>query len=64
MREAAALPRTTAWQLLEPKWQMARHPMRRHEKGDIRRMLVKRCARHRLGRQCGFEITPQHVVMS
>ena len=37
---ATPLPATTAWQLLEPKWQMARHRMRRHEQGDIRRLLV------------------------
>ncbi|MDQ8161068.1 MAG: hypothetical protein P3C10_00620 [Gemmatimonadota bacterium] len=40
MPEGAALPATTTWQLLAPKWQMARHRMRRHEQGDLRRLLV------------------------
>lgn len=40
MPEVAALPATTTWQLLAPKWQMARHRMRRHEQGDLRRLLV------------------------
>lgn len=30
----------SAWSLLHPKWQMARHRARRHERGDLRRLLV------------------------
>ena len=40
VREMGPLPATTTWQLLAPKWQMARHRMRRHERGDVRRLLV------------------------
>ncbi|BAH37867.1 MAG TPA: hypothetical protein DGD08_05440 [Gemmatimonas aurantiaca] len=30
----------SAWRLLAPKWQMARHRAKRHERGDLRRLVV------------------------
>ncbi|MBL0937257.1 MAG: hypothetical protein IBJ03_00070 [Gemmatimonadaceae bacterium] len=30
----------SAWDLLRPKWQMAQHRARTHEKGDLRRVIV------------------------
>ncbi len=37
---AALVRRTRTWQLLRPKWQMAMHRARHHERGDLRRLLL------------------------